>query len=244
MTEPRDTPLHIETSNGVRLLILNRPKQRNAFTIELYKALTEALRVANDDHSVGAVVLTGAGPAFCAGTDLGELEAISSGHVPEGAGEAFPGLLTVLMEIDVPLLAAVNGPGVGLGFTILSFCDLVFMADTARLRAPFAEMGVPPEAASSYLLPVRMGWQAAARALLTGEWLSAEAAVTAGIATEVCPAGEVLERALAEGERIAALAPAAARTIKRLMQAAQHDAVAAARAREDAAYTRLFAGPR
>jgi len=240
MTEARDVPLHIETRTGVRLLILNRPKQRNAFTIELYRALTGALRVANDDRSVGAVVLTGAGPAFCAGTDLGELEAISSGNVPEGAGEAFPGLVAVLTEIDVPLLAAVNGPGVGLGFTILSFCDLVFMADSARLRAPFVEMGVPPEAASSYLLPVRMGWQRAARALLTGEWLSAEDAVGAGIATEVCPAGEVLERAVAEAERIAGLSPAAARTIKGLMQAAQRDAVAAARAREDAAYAQLF----
>ncbi|HVC69971.1 MAG TPA: enoyl-CoA hydratase/isomerase family protein [Acidimicrobiales bacterium] len=242
MTETGKTPLHAATSNGVRLLTLNRPEQRNAFTIELYRALTGALRSADQDHAIGAVVLTGAGPAFCAGTDLGELEAISSGHAPEGAGQAFPGLLSVLMEIDVPLVAAVNGPGVGLGFTILSFCDLVFMARSARLRAPFAEMGVPPEAASSYLLPVRMGWQRAAMALLTGEWLSADAAVAAGIATEVCPDTEVLHRAVAEAERIAGLNPDAARTIKGLMQAGQREAVTAARAREEAAYSRLFSG--
>jgi enoyl-CoA hydratase/carnithine racemase len=238
MTEPRATPLHAENHDGVRLLVLNRPEQRNAFTIELYRALTRALTDANDDPSVGAVVLTGAGSAFCAGTDLGELEAISSGHAPEGAGEAFPGLLAVLLEIDVPLVAAVNGAGVGLGFTMLSFCDLVFMADTARLRAPFAEMGVPPEAASSYLLPVRMGWQRAAGVLLTGDWLSAEAAHASGIATEICTADAVVERALAEARRIAA--HAGARAVKALMQAGQRQAVTAAREREDAAYTRLF----
>jgi enoyl-CoA hydratase/carnithine racemase len=137
-------------------------------------------------------------------------------------------------------VAAVNGAGVGLGFTMLCFCDLVYIAESARLRAPFADMGVPPEAASSYLLPARMGWQPAARYLLGGDWLSAEAAVAAGIATEVCAAGEVVARAVAQARRIAAGPPGAARTIKALMQAAQREAVAAARGREDAAYAKLF----
>jgi enoyl-CoA hydratase/carnithine racemase len=240
MNVPKDSPLLVTTENGVRLLTLNRPEQRNAFTVDLYQALTGALHEADGDGSIGAVVLTGAGPAFCSGTDLGELAALVAGEVPEGAAGGFPGLLDALMEIHVPLVAAVNGPGVGLGFTILSFCDLVYMAETARLRAPFAEMGVPPEAASSYLLPMRMGWQRAARCLLGGEWLAADEAVAAGIATEVCPTGEVLSRAVAGAERIAAGPAGAARTIKTLMQAAQHDAVTAARGREDAAYIDLF----
>jgi enoyl-CoA hydratase/carnithine racemase len=240
MNTSDDRSLLVETENGVRLLTLNRPDQRNAFTIDLYRALTAALLEADTDPSIGAVVLTGAGSVFCAGTDLGELSLIAAGEVVEGAGEAFPGLLDALIEIDVPLVAAVNGAGVGLGFTILSFCDLVYMADTARLKAPFAAMGVPPEAASSYLLPLRMGWQRAARSLLTGEWLPAEEAVAAGIATEMCPAAEVLTRARAQAEAIADGPPGAARTIKRLMQAGQKEAVLAAREREDAAYTVLF----
>jgi enoyl-CoA hydratase/carnithine racemase len=151
-----------DDDGAVRIITLNRPEQRNAFDIGLYHALTRALRSADTDESVRAVVLTGAGPAFSAGTDLGELAAIAAGSPPEGAADAFPGLLATLAEIDVPLIAAVQGPGVGLGATMLSFCEIVIIADTARLKAPFAEMGVPPEAASSYLFPVRMGWQRAA----------------------------------------------------------------------------------
>ena len=156
--------LLIEHTGGVCLLTLNRPGQRNAFTIGLYRELTAALRAAQDDPAVGAVVLTGAGAAFSSGTDLGELAEIAAGRSPEGAADAFPGLLATLATIDVPLIAAVNGPGVGLGLTILPYCDLVTMARSARLKAPFAQMGVPPEAASSYLLPARMGWQRAAAA--------------------------------------------------------------------------------
>jgi enoyl-CoA hydratase/carnithine racemase len=231
-----------EDRDGVRTLTLNRPEQRNAFNIELYRALTAALWEADGDPGVGAVVLTGNGSAFSAGTDLGELADLAAGNAPEGAGEGFPGLLAALAGITVPLVAAVHGAGVGLGFTLLPFCDLVFVGPKARLKAPFVEMGVPPEAASSYLLPVRMGWQRAARYLLTGDWLSADDAVAAGIASELCPEEDVLERAVAAATRIASAPGGAARMIKALMRDGQRDAIAAARQREDAAYARLFGG--
>jgi len=236
-----DQLLTVGDRNGVRILTLNRPEQRNAFTIDLYRVLTNALQSAMQSD-VAVLVLTGAGPAFCSGTDLGELSSIARGDIPVGAGEAFPGLLSTLVDLDIPLIAAVNGPGVGLGFTILGFCDLVYIAESARLKAPFVEMGVPPEAASSYLFPVVMGWHRAARVLLTGEWLSATEAVAAGIATEVCPASEVLERALATAELIAQRPSGPVRTIKRLMIGARRDAIQAAREREDGAYAQLF-GP-
>ncbi len=187
-------------------------------------------------------MLTGAGPAFCGGTDLGELAEIAAGRAPAGAGDAFPGLLSALTELEVPLVAAVNGPGVGVGFTMLPFCDVVVVADSARFRAPFAEMGVPPEAASSYLLPLRMGWTQASRALLMGEWLSAREAVETGLATECAAADQVLPRARELAGLIARHPPAALRTAKRLMQAARRDAILAARAREETEYARLF-GP-
>ncbi len=221
------------------VLTLDRPEQRNAFTISLYRALTAALAEADRDRTVGAVVLTGAGPAFSSGTDLGELAEIAAGNSPEGAAEAFPGLLAALATIEVPLVGAVNGPGVGLGLTILPYCDLVFVARSARFRAPFAEMGVPPEAASSILLPIVMGWQRAAACLLTGDWLSADDAVAAGLALEVCDDGELLERALIAAHRIAH-APEGARRVKALLQSGRRDAVAAARAREERAYAELF----
>lgn len=234
-------PELLEADHGpVRLLTLNRPEQRNAFTVSLYQALAGALRRADGDGNVRAAVITGAGSAFSAGTDLAELADIAAGQAPAGADQAFPRLLDALAEIDLPLVAAVNGPGVGLGATMLSFFDIVYISDSARLKAPFAAMGVPPEAASSYLFPARMGWQPAARMLLTGEWLTAQEAVVSGLATVSCPAGSVLAQALEAAGRIAEHDRSATRTIKSLMRAAQRDATAAALQRENQAYAELF----
>jgi len=225
---------------AVRLLTLSRPEQRNAFTIGLYDALSDALWSADRDENVRVVVLTGAGTAFSSGTDLAELADIAAGHGPARAGEAFPGLVAALAEVEVPLVAAVNGPGVGVGATMLPYFDLVFMADTARLKTPFAEMGVPPEAASSYLLPQRMGWQRASLMLLAAEWLSAEDAVAAGLATARCTAAELLDTAMAAAKRIAGFDRAATRTIKALMHAGEREAARAATGREQQAFARLF----
>lgn len=243
MTAGEPSCLLVERRDSVVVATLNRPAKRNAFTVELYGALTRALRDADGDQAVGAVVLTGSPPAFCAGTDLGELELLAAGTPPPGTPDAFPGLLAALAEIEVPLVAAVNGAGVGLGLTMLAFCDFVFIAEHARLKVPFAEMGVPPEAASSYLLPIIMGWQRAARVLLAGEWLSAAEAVAAGIATGVCDDASLLHTASDAAARVAAHGQAA-RRIKRLMRAAVAEPIAAARIREDAAYAELFGSER
>ena len=194
----------VQDDGAVRMLTIRRPARRNAFTVDLYHALSGALWAADRDESVRAVVVTGAGTAFSAGTDLEELAAIAAGQGPADAGEAFPGLVAALGDVAVPLVAAVNGPGVGVGATMLPYFDLVFMADSARLKAPFAEMGVPPEAGSSYLLPRRIGWQRASLLLLGAEWLSAADAVSAGLATASCPANELLGTAMAAARRIAA----------------------------------------
>ncbi len=231
-----------EDEGAVRILTLDRPDRRNAFDVALYRGLTTALLAADGDEAVRAVVLTGAGSAFSAGTDLEELSAIAAGEAPDGAGAAFPALVDALSEVDVPLVAAVNGPGVGLGATMLSYFDLVFMADSARLRAPFAAMGVPPEAGSSLLFPLRMGWQRAARAMLGSVWISAAEAQAAGLATAVCQSECLLAQALAAAQEIAAHERRSTRTIKALMRSAQRDLDAAARARDDDAYRRHFSG--
>ena len=230
----------VADEGAVRLLTLNRPAERNAFTVGLYEVLSGALRAADRDEEVRVVVVTGAGSAFSSGTDLGELADIAAGHGPARAGEAFPGLVAALADVDVPLVAAVNGPGVGVGATMLPYFDLVFIAESARLKAPFADMGVPPEAASSYLLPRRMGWQRAARMLLGAEWLTADEAVSAGLATAVCPAEELLGTSMAAAQTIAAHDRSATRRIKSLMRAGEREEVRAATARERDAFARLF----
>ena len=108
------------------------------------------------------------------------------------------------------------------------------------MRVPFAELGVPPEAGSSYLFPARMGWQQAARVLLCSEWVTAPEAVDIGIALRVCPSGTVVEESLTLATRVAAYPPEAVREIKALMHAAQDDAIRGARSREDDAFRRLL----
>jgi enoyl-CoA hydratase/carnithine racemase len=232
----------IETADtdGVRLITFNRPEARNAFNVAMYRAVADALDDAGADDAVHAVVLTGRGSAFSAGQDLREMAEIAGGRAPTHTGDGFPRLLDSLQGCPKPLFAAVNGVGVGLGFTMLGHCDIVLIDEGARLRVPFAELGVPPEAGSSYLFPARMGWQQAARVLLCSEWVTAPEAVDIGIALRVCPSGTVVEESLTLATRVAAYPPEAVREIKALMHAAQDDAIRGARSREDDAFRRLL----
>ena len=233
----------LEDADGVRLIAFDRPEVRNAFDLAMYRAVTEALLGAAADPSIGAVVLTGRGSVFTAGQDLREMAALAQGTADPEVGTGFPALLDALQSFPKPLLAAVHGVGMGLGFTMLAHVDLVLLDETARLRAPFAEMGVPPEAASSLLLPERMGWQRASLALLASAWVDATQALEAGLAVEVVPEGTVLEATMALARRIASFPTRATQEIKRLMVAAHRDGIAAARAREEAAFAALFADP-
>ncbi len=235
--------VEVEDAEGVRLLAFDRPEVRNAFDTPMYRAVTGALAGALADDGIHAVVLTGRGRAFSAGQDLHEMAAIATGHPGPEAGSGFRDLLDTLLAFDKPLLAAVHGVGIGLGCTLLGHVDLVLMERGARLRAPFAQMGVPPEAASSWLLPERLGWQQAAAVLLASEWIDADQAVAAGLALRVCDEGTVVEETVALARTIASFPPQGTRQIKRLMMAARRPAVEAARAREEAAFAALFADP-
>ena len=231
-----------DVTDGVRLIAFNRPAVRNAFDTALYLEFTQALLDADRDESVGAVVITGRGAGFSSGQDLVEMAAMAAGTAVEGSGQGFTGLLDALTEISVPMLAAVNGVAVGLGFTMLAHCDLVLVDAAARLRVPFAELGVPAEAGSSVRFPARMGWQQAARILLTSDWIGADEAVDLGMALRVCPAGTVVDETVALAARIAAHPRAATRAITALMREGQRDLVRAANQREQAAFARLLSG--
>jgi enoyl-CoA hydratase/carnithine racemase len=231
-----------EASPGVRLVAFDRPEVRNAFDTAMYTEVTTALRAADADETVAAVVLTGRGSAFTSGQDLAEMAAIATGTAVEGAGQGFMGLLDCIGTLSLPLLAAVNGVAVGLGFTLLAHCDLVLVDETARMRVPFAELGVPPEAASSLLFPATMGWQQAARVLLTSDWVEAGELVGLGLALQTCAPGTVVEETVALASRIAAHPRPATRAIISLMRAARHDAVTEANRREQMAFASLLGG--
>lgn len=236
-----DPVVRVADDGAVRTLTLDRPAARNAFDVGLYTGLATELDRARADDGVHVVVLTGAGPVFSAGQDLDEMAALATGTATDGAEHGFRTLLAAVEAFDLPLLAAVNGPGVGIGFTLLLHCDLVWLAASARLRVPFAEMGVPPEAASSVLLAARMGRQQAARVLLTAGWVTADEAVAHGLAVAVVPDAELAAVVAAEAARIAAHPRPGLRAVCGLVRAGEADAVTAARAREEAAFADLLA---
>jgi enoyl-CoA hydratase/carnithine racemase len=235
--------LRSEDTERVRLLTLDRPEALNAFNEALYDALTDALAAALDDPSIAVVVLTGEGRAFSAGADLLEMaeRVANPAFVPGRHG--FPGFIETLIAFEKPLLLAINGLGLGIGVTIIGFSDLVFMSSTARLRCPFTDLAVAPEAGSSYTFPTLLGRQRAAWTLLSSEWLSADECRDLGLVYRVCPPDELLDTTMSHARLLAAKPISSLRATKRLMTAHHRDAIRAARAAEDAEFQVLMAGP-
>ncbi|MBU3751381.1 MAG: enoyl-CoA hydratase/isomerase family protein [Mycobacterium sp.] len=232
--------LLLADANRVRTLTLNRPDARNAFNEALYDAVADALNAAAADPGVAVAVLTGAGPAFCAGQDLTEMQAriTDPGFTPGRHG--FPGLIDALAGFPKPLICAVNGVGVGLGATILGYADLAFMASTARLKCPFTDLGVAPEAASSYLLPQLVGRQNAAWMLMSSQWVDAADAHRMGLVWKICEPDDLLPEVRRHADILAAKPISSLVAVKQAIAEAARPAVAAARAREDAYFAAMM----
>ena len=186
--------LQVADAARVRTLTLDRPEALNAFNEALYDALADALLEAAEDPAVAVVLLTGNGRGFSAGTDLLEMHRIATDPTFERGRHGFPGLVDALDAFPKPLVVAVNGIGLGIGCTILGFADLAFMSSEARLKCPFTSLGVAPEAASSYLMPLLVGRQNAAWLLQSSEWVSAAEALAMGLVWRVCAPDDLLAR--------------------------------------------------
>lgn len=241
-----DDVVLIEDGDGVRLLTFNRPDALNAFNQALWCAVRDALVEAADDPAIRCVVLTGAGRAFTAGQDLTEMADPSVFAPVEGVEREEPGyrqLMPVVESFPKPLLAAVNGVGVGIGLTILPHCDIVLIGDAARLKAPFVSLGVTTEASASLLLPATVGWQEAALLLFTEPWIDAAEAVRLKLALRAVPDDELLAETMAIARRIGAMAVAPLTTTKKLMLAARGTSVPDARVREEAEFMKLVGAP-
>ncbi|MCW2844035.1 MAG: crotonase [Nocardioides sp.] len=235
--------LQITDANRVRTLTLDRPDALNAFNEALYDATAAALLAAATDPEVAVVLLTGNGRGFSAGTDLLEMHARATDPAFVPGRHGFPGLVDALVAFPKPLVCAVNGVGLGIGTTILGFADLAFMSTSARLKCPFTSLGVAPEAASSYLLPLLIGRQNAAWVLQSSEWIDAELAREMGLVWRVCEPDELLPTARAHAEVLAAKPIASLVAVKRTMTEPLRAGIDAAREREDAAFAELMGGP-
>lgn len=233
----------VEDHARVRTLTLNRPEALNAFSEALYDATTEALLDAADDPGIAVVLLTGNGRAFSAGTDLREMQALTTDPNYQRGKHGFNGLVDALANLQKPLICAVNGIGLGAGATILGFADLTFMSSTARLKCPFTDLGVAPEAASSFLMPQLIGRQNATWLLMSSEWIDAEQAKEMGLAWRVCEPDELMDVARTHAETLASKPISSLVAVKRTMTEPLRVAIADARARENAYFREMLGGP-
>ena len=214
-TQRPGSGLLTETRGHVRLLILDRPERRNALSSALQADLIEELLGCAEDGEVRAIVLTGNGPAFCAGFDLEEIRAADE------RGERFRApmnrgvraVFEVVTETPVPVIAALNGPAVAGGFELALACDLRVASPSVRFALPEAAIGMGANF-GSVVLPKRVPMGIALEMLLTGEYVTSEDAERWGLVNRVVPADDVLPAALALAEKIASNAPLSVRRMK------------------------------
>lgn len=231
----------VNDADRVRTITLNRPEALNAFNDDQYDGAGDALVDAETDDNIAVIIITGAGRAFTAGQDLSEM-ANPRKHT-DGEPHGFPYFLDTLASYPKPVIAAVNGMGIGIGVTMLPHCDFVFISEEARLRTPFATLGVTVEAANSYLLPQLIGWTNAAHMLYTAEWFNADQCVEMGLAWKKTSAANLISEVETLARQIATMPLASLITTKKLLLAPRMAAIKAARKNEVAAFEVLRGAP-
>ena len=229
----------VHTEAGVTTITLNRVDKKNSITAAMYSTLADALDQAKADAAVRVVLLQGDATVFSAGNDIGDFL-----HKPP-AGQDSPvfRFLHGIAAFPKPIVAAVCGPAVGIGTTMLLHCDLVYAGDNAAFALPFVNLGLCPEAASSLLVPQMFGYHRAAEALLLGEPFMAEAALEVGLVNRVVPPTEANAIAQAQARKLAAKPISSLIETKRLMKKGQAALVAQQMTEEGAVFGRMLGEP-
>jgi enoyl-CoA hydratase/carnithine racemase len=211
-----------DVSDGILTITLSRPDALNAFTPVMCRELLEALDAANADDGVRVVIVTGAGRAFCAGADLSgggqTFDATRRGAASDEASRDGGGLVSLrVFESNKPVIAAINGPAVGVGLTMTLPMDVRLASDTAKFGFVFARRGIVPEAASTWFLPRLVGPSQAAEWFMTGRVFTAEEALAGGLVRSVHPADDLLDAARALAEEMSAATSAISVALARRM---------------------------
>jgi enoyl-CoA hydratase/carnithine racemase len=206
-------------TDGVAIVTINRPEKRNAMSYATLGKFHQAIARAGEESAARALVITGAGGAFCAGTDLTELATVAppdrGAHGGQPAHSGWP-----IQQCPKPVIAAVDGPAVGMGAEFTTQCDVRIASTTARFAWNFVHRGlVPDTGAASWLLPRQIGLSAALRLVLSGEFLSADEALALGYVSAVVEPDAVVDAACAEARRLSRGSPLAARLAKEIMYA-------------------------
>ncbi len=222
----------IDIHQRIATITFNRPEKKNAFNRDAWFALRDAIVEARDNDSASVVVITGAGKDFSSGVDLSDLTGEPNEKPP------FEVMMDELMLLDKPLLAAAKGVAIGFGATALFHCDVVYVGESLRMRLPFVNLGLVPEAGCSYTLPRNIGYQQAAELLFTAEWINAERAVETGIARRAFTDDELLPKTLEKAAEMAQWPRNALRETKRTLMQAHSAAINQARELEMAGMMR------
>ncbi len=242
----------VERRDAIGLLTLNRPERLNAWTPRMSAELTDAIAHFNDDPSIGAMVVTGAGRGFCAGADIGgQFAARLDSNQADAPDDASPAP-TRRAEADwvrfcrasKPLVAAINGPAIGIGLTMVLPFDRLVAGRSAKISARFVRMGLVPELASSHFLVARCGWGAASWLALTGTTVDGRAAAEMRLVDRAVHDDSVLDEAMADAAQLAASPPPQVRMIKDLLTAnAVESDLALVQQRELAALKQAYTTP-
>jgi enoyl-CoA hydratase/carnithine racemase len=216
--------VEVSQAGGAQILRLTRIAKKNALTGAMYAALSDAIEAGDADSSVAAHVIVGSGGVFTAGNDLGDFLATARGT--GGLGKEVLRFIRLLPVTRKPLIAAVDGKAIGIGTTLLFHCDLVFATPGSTFATPFLDLGLIPEAASSLLMPLRMGYARAFEMLIMGETFTAEQALAAGFANKIVPSESLELTAVDAARRLAAKPPEALAMARRLMRGNPADTLA------------------
>jgi len=235
-----DILTHVEA--GVMTLTFNRVDKKNSITRAMYAALADGLEQAAQDAAVRVVLVQGDATVFSAGNDIGDFQAAPADPGPREQQPVWR-FLRAIASFPKPIVAAVCGPAVGVGTTLLLHCDLVYAGDNAAFALPFVNLGLVPEAGSSLLLPQMFGMHRAAEALLLGEPFMAEAALEVGLVNRVVPPTECNAIAQGQARKLAAKPLTALMETKRLMKGGQQAAVLARMDEEGAVFGRMLHEP-
>lgn len=210
-----------EVDGHVATITLNAPERMNTISGPMLDGLSELLLQADADPEVRAIILTGAGRAFCAGLNLQAAtggEEMSSGAISSSNLDLRNTPPTILFNLDTPTICAINGGAAGYGMDTALGCDIRIMSDKAKMAAAFCKRGVLPESGGTWFLPRMLGWEKAAKLIFTGRTLSADECLDYGLVSEVAPHEELMTQARALAEEIAANAPLAVQGSKRMMR--------------------------
>ncbi len=226
MTE--DPPILLTRQGHIAVLTLNRPQTRNALSGEaMFAAFESCFAGLNADTGVRVAILTGAGTAFCSGGNVAEMRD-RTGMFGGGAQEITEGYRMGIQRIprafqtlEVPIIAAVNGPAIGAGCDLASMCDIRIAASNARFAESFVKLGIIPGDGGCWLLPRIVGLSKAAELALTGDTITADEALRIGLVSQVVPAGELMAAALELAGRMAVNPPQVLRWTKQLLRQAQ-----------------------